>query len=173
MRKIRETLRMIPNTKRRALFLNWLHDFCQYIQFESKFRPEKNKKYNPGDIIDVNFGFNIGAELSGPHYAVVVEDNQRKDGTIMVVPLSSYHSKEEIHPLEVDLGIIPELNRYRNSPPYTGTKARISHLRSISKMRIYYPKWPHESLGRLSDEQLQPLYDAIRRRFCSYFPSKK
>jgi mRNA interferase MazF len=150
-----------------------LYDFSGYLQFELKFDPKRLKKYEPGDIIDVDFGFNVGAELGGRHYAVVVEDNARSDGTIMVIPLSSYKSPRKVHSSEVDLGVIPELNQHRGNTELLGTKAKISHLRSISKMRIYYPRKKDECIYRLTDGQLKKIYDVIQRRFCSRFAGKK
>src|SRR5699024_7349629 len=51
-------------------------------------------KYNRGTIVFVEVGINIGHELSGGHYAIVLNDNDNKRNSILnVVPLSSKSKK--------------------------------------------------------------------------------
>ncbi len=48
------------------------------------------KRYKRGDIIKVNLGFNVGNELGGLHYCVVINKfDNLSYGTLNVVPLSS------------------------------------------------------------------------------------
>jgi mRNA interferase MazF len=174
LKKIEATVKAIADPKRRGIVVNWLFQFCGYLEFEKRFNPAWYKKYHPGDIIDVDFGFNLGSELGGVHFAVVIEDNSRKDANVMVVPLSSYRSKDEVKQSHVDLGVLPELNSYRRSQKHnTGTRALVNQMRPISKIRIYYPKKRHDSLCQLSNEQLQLIYDKIQERYCSKFPEDR
>lgn len=51
-------------------------------------------KYKRGSIVQVEFGFRIGNELGGRHYAVVVDKkNDLYSSTVTVVPLSSLKEK--------------------------------------------------------------------------------
>ncbi|MGG7160254.1 type II toxin-antitoxin system PemK/MazF family toxin [Clostridium baratii] len=68
----------------------WIKIYTQYLKFEETFNPYKLPNYKKGDIIRVNFGFNVGNELGGVHFAVVLENkNKRTSGTLTVIPLSS------------------------------------------------------------------------------------
>lgn len=65
-------------------------DYVKYISFEDKFKPTRNISYKRGNIIKVNFGFNIGSEQGGLHYAVVLDKkNDHHSPVITVIPLTS------------------------------------------------------------------------------------
>lgn len=90
--------------KKSALITYWINDFSNYLNWESSFDPKRLKRYERGDVIKVNFGFNIGSEQGGMHYAIVIDaKNAINNGTITVIPLSSKKNKKPIHPSDVDL----------------------------------------------------------------------
>ncbi len=77
-------------------FIMWLRQYLHYIMYEKKFRPTMLPRYSRGQILLVNFGFRIGNELGGPHYAIVLDnDNRKKDGLITVVPMISKKPRHE------------------------------------------------------------------------------
>lgn len=83
----------------------WLFGYSKYLNFEETFKPQKLIKYHRGDIVKVNFGFNVGNELGGVHYAVVLDNNNsHSSGTLTVVPLSSTKEKDTDTIYTVDLG---------------------------------------------------------------------
>lgn len=93
--------------KKAVLISKWLHNYVNYIEFEEIFEPKKNIAYKRGNIVKVNFGFRVGAELGGVHYAVVLDkNNNHNSDTITVVPLSSIKDDSKIH--ERDLKIANE-----------------------------------------------------------------
>ena len=78
------------NIKKVNLISYWLKDYIKYIKDEKNFNPTNLKTYERGDIIKVNLGFNIGSELGGLHYCVVIDKkNNRNSPVITVIPLSS------------------------------------------------------------------------------------
>ena len=90
--------------KKTDLISYWLETFSDYIGSETTFDSNKLIRYNRGNVIRVNLGFNIGKELGGLHYAVVLDnDNKRNADVITVVPLSSTEGRN-VHPRSVDLG---------------------------------------------------------------------
>lgn len=90
--------------KKTDLISYWLESFSDYINWEESFDPNRLINYSRGDIIQVNFGFNIGKELGGLHYAVVLDnDSKRSSDVITVIPLSSTDGRQ-IHPRSVNLG---------------------------------------------------------------------
>lgn len=84
---------------------NWLSQFVALTSFEDKFNPAKNISYKRGNVVKVNFGFNVGCELGGPHYAIVLDKhNKHSADTVTVVPLVSVKSEKKIYERDVFLG---------------------------------------------------------------------
>ena len=78
------------NIKKVNLISYWLKDYIKYIKDEKNFNPTNLKTYERGDIIKVNLGFNIGSEMGGLHYCVVIDKkNNRNSPVVTVIPLSS------------------------------------------------------------------------------------
>ena len=78
------------NIKKVNLISYWLKDYIKYIKDEKNFNPINLKTYERGDIIKVNRGFNVGSELGGLHYCVVIDKkNNRNSPVVTVIPLSS------------------------------------------------------------------------------------
>ena len=73
----------------------WINDFSNYHDEEKNFDTTKMISFKRGSIIKVNLGFNIGHELGGLHYCVVLDkfDNP-KNGTLNVIPLTSKKNKK-------------------------------------------------------------------------------
>ena len=82
----------------------WLESFSSYVSFEERFDPSRLLNYKRGDVIRVNFGFNVGKELGGLHFAVVIDNETKRNAHVLtVVPLSSTDGRD-IHQRNVDLG---------------------------------------------------------------------
>lgn len=72
----------------------WLEDYCRYLDLEDRFNPKFMKKYERGDVIKVNLGYNIGNEEGGLHYCIVVDKhNSNLSGVVTVIPLTSDKEK--------------------------------------------------------------------------------
>ena len=92
------------NIKRVNLISYWQKDYINYIKDENNFNPTNLKTYERGDIIKVNLGFNIGSELGGLHYCVVIDKkNNRNSPVVTVIPLSSQKT-DKINKNSVILG---------------------------------------------------------------------
>lgn len=93
------------NLKKAQLISKWTKEFSNYVRFEEKFNPTRNIAYKRGDIVKINFGFNIGSELGGVHYAVVVDnDNKHSANTLVVIPMSSDKPNSRISPHDLPIG---------------------------------------------------------------------
>lgn len=91
--------------KRAALLTYWLKDFTFYYNNENNFNSKKLLRYERGNIIKVNLGFNVGSEQGGQHYAVVIEKhNKLSNPNLNVVPLISKKENKIIKQSEVDIG---------------------------------------------------------------------
>lgn len=68
----------------------WISDFSEYHDNEKMFDSKTLKTFKRGDIVKANLGFNIGKELGGLHYCVVINKNDNPySNTLNVIPLSS------------------------------------------------------------------------------------
>lgn len=91
--------------KKSNILAYWIKDFSNYHDNEKYFNPNTLKRYRRGDIIKVNLGFNVGNELGGLHYCVVLNKNDSmSSGTLTVVPLSSNKENKKYHANTVNLG---------------------------------------------------------------------
>lgn len=76
--------------KKANLISYWLENFSSYIKNENNFNPQELISYKRGDVVKLNFGFNVGSEHGGLHYAIVLDNNNlHSSPVITVVPLSS------------------------------------------------------------------------------------
>lgn len=91
--------------KKANLISYWLKDYVRMIDFEEKFNPSRNIAYKRGNIVKLNFGFNIGAEYGGLHYGIVLDNkNAHSSPVVTIIPLTSVKDTKEIHSNSVDLG---------------------------------------------------------------------
>lgn len=113
-----------------------------------------------GDIVWVEFGVNVGNELSDMftkgHYAVVWAVDL---GNVVVIPLTSRNSYNSL--LCLDLGVIKGLN----DEILTKSYLKLDAIRSISKRRI--GRMPNKPQGKLSlnIEQLEK----VKQHIFNYF----
>ncbi|MGN9152800.1 type II toxin-antitoxin system PemK/MazF family toxin [Bariatricus sp. HCP3S3_E12] len=91
--------------KKANLISYWIKDYVKMIGFEEAFDPTKNIAYKRGNIVKLNFGFNIGSEYGGLHYGVVIDNNNHHSSPVItVIPLTSIKDTKEIHSNSVELG---------------------------------------------------------------------
>lgn len=93
------------NPKRAMLLAHWIIDYIKMLREEKTFNPSELIKYERGDILLVNFGFRIGSELGGRHFAMVLDKyNSKKSPVVTVAPFRSlkenYNKNQFSHILE-------------------------------------------------------------------------
>ena len=72
------------------LLAYWINDYSNYHDEEKTFDSSKLITFKRGNIVKANLGFNIGHELGGLHYCIVLNKNDNpKNGTLNVIPLTS------------------------------------------------------------------------------------
>lgn len=81
--------------KRAALLYYWLNQYFGYVKGEPTFNPKYRPALLRGNIIKVNFGFNLGNEFGGLHYAVVMNNSSAQNGVVTVIPLRSLKTTED------------------------------------------------------------------------------
>lgn len=81
------------NKKRSMLLGYWIKKYTSLIKREVHFMPRSLPRYKRGQILSVDFGFRVGKELGGQHFAVVLDSkNDLGSSVVTVVPLMSYKS---------------------------------------------------------------------------------
>ena len=142
--------------KKADLISYWINSFSQYIEREETFNPKRLLSYSRGDIIRVNFGFRVGKEFGGLHYAVVLDNkNAQSSNVLTVVPLSSTDGRK-VHRNNVDLG----------SELYTKVKNQFEHIFKKTQENIRETKELLSAFdsNELTDESLLELKEKYRNK---------
>ncbi|MBO5605098.1 MAG: type II toxin-antitoxin system PemK/MazF family toxin [Acidaminococcaceae bacterium] len=144
----------------------WLLDWAKYLLRESSFSPLHLKSYKQGEIVLVDFGFRIGSEFGGRHYAVVLEkNNNHSTGVILLAPISSYdpNKGQKAFKTNVDLGI-GAIHNYTK-----GSQVVMNQIGYYSKMRIESPKTSNDKTLYIKPEKLNEIIDKL----CAKLPKKE
>lgn len=83
--------------KKALILLFWLDNWGgKLLKEEATFDYNKVLRFKRGNVVQADFGFKIGSEQGGLHYALVIEnDNGKSNQTVMVIPLSSLDESEK------------------------------------------------------------------------------
>ena len=149
--------------KQQHMLEEWLDTWSQYLIFEGTFDPKRLIYYKRGDIVLAHFGYNVGNELGGVHYAIVVEnDNNIASGIVTVVPISSLETGKtaaDLHISEVFLGkLIGGMDSF----------AMPLQMRPISKLRIIKPKKKSHGKLTITGALLDNIDEKIRQLFTKH-----
>lgn len=152
--------------KRKRIILEWIERWSNLLSRESTFDPASIRRYERGDIIFADFGFKVGHEFGGLHYAVVIEnDNAASNGTVVVVPMKSADNEEEL--VELDW---KDVNLGKGVLPWKPDKyniAKVNQVCALSKLRIVHPKSQSEMIINIRDQGLMDEIDKILIRLCT------
>jgi mRNA-degrading endonuclease toxin of MazEF toxin-antitoxin module len=146
--------------KQQHIISEWMTTWGQYLAFEKSFEPQRLIYYKRGDVVLAHLGYNVGSEQGGIRYAVVVENkNNKTDGVVVVVPISSLEDGraiEDLHRTEVFLGkLIDGVDCY----------AKPLQIRPISKLRIIKPKYKEHKKTVVSGGLLDKIDEQIKLSF--------
>lgn len=157
-RKLNELERIILglNPKPKGIFIDWLPLHNKFLRDEHSYDYSKHIVYKRKMVIPVQFGFGVGAEYGGFHWAVVIQNDNKSARTVVVVPLSSLKEGQKTHFKDAYLGKIAELNDNE-------VEALVGQVTTISKMRIEIGKDIHS----LTNEQMDIIDQKIVQRYIS------
>lgn len=119
-----------PNKKRAMLLAYWLISYIRMLKSEKSFDSKKLLSYKRGDVVSVDFGYRIGSELGGRHFAVVIDNhNGKNSGILTVIPLKSKkpNYKESRFNFELKVGL-HELHRQKFNIVLDECKTNLSEL---------------------------------------------
>ncbi len=110
MAQLKETLLNDIDMGTAVKLLFWLNQWgADYLKNEKNFDYKSLMRYKRGNIVKANFGFKVGSEQGGLHYAVVLDNRNRKSNRVLMVvpiePLPDGKSPDDINDdYEVFLG---------------------------------------------------------------------
>lgn len=151
--------------KKADLLAYWIETFSSYVLCEETFDYSRIPKYKRGDVISVNFGFNVGSEHGGRHYAIVLDnDNKQSSRVITVVPLSS-GTTDKTYERDVFLG--NELyDKLKNKYDKCKEDADKDMLETSQTLEVIKKSVSAESISEnaKAQEDLKKLIDKLEKR---------
>lgn len=140
----------------------WMKDYCNYLSEEKQFKSTDLKRYERGDIIKVNLGYNIGSEEGGLHYCVVWDKyNALSSPVITVIPLTSL-KKDKYIPRKQEVVLGDDVYRKITAKSDTAIK---KYKESLNDMLKKYDEIRNTVYSlRLEDEKINvKLYNAASK----------
>lgn len=142
--------------KNAALLSYWLRDYLQYLQNEDRFNPRFNIRYQRGQIVYVNFGYRIGSELGGCHYAIVLDvQNSKNNSQLTVVPMKSKRQKKTSYSKVYHVDLHGEIRALLENKAVSISNPSIAHLNELIQK--------HGLKGIQQDKALQKETADIKR----------
>lgn len=92
-------------------------------------------KYDVLGVYLIDFKQNVGGELSGKHYALVLSELSKKDNTLLVAPITSKKAGKKYRG-----GFTIDCRKYQKNPTYDKAFIKIRKIREIDKKRIWGTK---------------------------------
>ncbi|WP_085022405.1 type II toxin-antitoxin system PemK/MazF family toxin [Anaerovibrio sp. JC8] len=138
--------------KKGALLYYWLRDYKNYLENELDFSPNFFPNFKRGNIVNVNLGFNIGAEMGGLHYAVVLADSNRMNPNIVIAPLTSVKSTKDVSKLRPTELYIGEELFYMIKGKYTALRTSIP-----TEIKLLEEAAEHGACGEELDKKIKEL----------------
>lgn len=87
--------------KRAEKIAQWVENWTKYLKIEQTFNPKSIQALKRGSIVYADFGFNVGMEYGGLHYAIVLnKEDARSNHLLHVLPLTSVKETTDISNLK-------------------------------------------------------------------------
>lgn len=173
IRKLNQLLEYYINSKspdalkKVDLLSYWIEEYASYIQAEKNFDYKRLKSYKRGDIIKVNFGFNIGSEYGGLHYAIVLNNNNARNSPVVtVIPLTSFIEGDQLHPDDVFLGneLYKSLKLKYDTISQMLAKEKEEQDAYVA-VSNFFKSLPPETLNGAYKEEYKKALDQITKKF--------
>ena len=120
-------------------YFNWFIKKFDFIDISKQLNSKKTNGLHPirprkGEIYTVEFGQNVGTELSNMHLGIIIQDSLKNSvsSTVVVVPISSSPKLYDTHQLITANDVI---NGKLNKLP---SKAKAEQITCIDKARLIH-----------------------------------
>lgn len=101
----------------------------------------------------VDFKSNIGGELNGKHYAIILSELSSEDKTLLATPITSKKQGAKYRG-----GFTIECYKYQTNPTHQKAFVKVRKMREIHKSRILGSK-----IYDLDEDDKQKLIDSIKK----------
>ncbi len=156
---LKDFITKINNVMQRLDFEKYFNWFIQKFTLTDKSTQLNNKKKNglhplrprKGEIYLIDFGQNVGTELSNTHMGIIVQDSLKNSvsSTVVVIPISSslklYDTHEKITKNDIQQGKLNKLP----------SKAKAEQITCIDKARLIH------KIGELTPDFIERLEKRI------------
>ncbi len=106
----------------------------------------------------VDFKINIGGELNGKHYAVVLSNLSAKDKTLLAAPITSKKAGAKYRG-----GFTINCKKYQTNPTHEKAFVKIRKIREIHQSRMYGKK-----VYDLDNEDKIRVVESIKKTICIF-----
>lgn len=112
----------------------WLEKESNIFKNETKkIVSQRYPNFKRGQIIKIDFGINIGSELSHTHFAIVLNgDDTNSNDNIIVLPITSKDGYKRIYLGKLLLKAFPNTKKYKLE-----CYGYLTQITTISKRRVY------------------------------------
>ncbi len=134
--QLKDTLLNNMNMDKATKLLFWLNQWgADYLKNENDFDYMSLMRYKRGSIVRANFGFKVGSEQGGLHYALVLDNkNHKSNKVLMVVPIESLPDGKSHNDINEDYEVFLGYGIFKDEIAYI--EKRISDLENkISKLK--------------------------------------
>lgn len=115
-------------------------------------------KYEVLGVYLVDFKINIGGEISGKHYGLILSKKSEKDKTLLVAPITGKKEGKKYKG-----GFTIDCKKYQKNPSYEKAFVKIRKIREIDVRRIYGKK-----TYNLDSEDIKKLKKSMLQVFSFY-----
>lgn len=156
--------------KKADLIAYWLESYSSYVRNEEKFEYARLPKYERGNVISLNLGFNVGSEQGGLHYAIVLDNyNRLASRVVTIIPLSSGTSEDTF---ERDVFLGNELYEKLNSKYEKNSNIIEQELAEKTKILELLKKTIAENIQE-QNEELQSCINEMEKNVDYLLEKKK
>lgn len=152
--------------KKADLIAYWIKQYSKYLVDEEHFDYSRIPRFKRGDILKVNFGFNIGSEQGGLHYAVVLDnDNKKSSPVVTVLPLSS-GKQEDVYERDVFLGneLYKKLKIKHDNLKNEIEKDLTENLEAVNKINTIISEIEGKEIEKTILEQLKDMLNDAQEK---------
>lgn len=139
---------------------DWLEKESSIFEAETLVNKTQYPKFKRGQIIKVDFGVNIGSELSHTHFAIVLNfDDTTYNDNITVIPITSKNGYMRIPLGKILKKAIPNTKKYG-----LDCYGVLTQIKTISKKRVFLTKYKYVC----NEQILNKIDDNIKRYYTKY-----
>lgn len=141
---------------------NWNLEKANYLDKNESYATQNKKIYPKGSIVFINFGINVGCEMSGRHFGIVLNnfDNSKND-VLTIIPLSSKEKRFYIALEETisNQGFTAIENEKNTLKEIISSSGKIELFKIIEQLKSINPNVPIEDIIKTVEKNFNSYLD--------------